>query len=68
MSPSQDPSESFPVEDQLYRLLNNKDLRDMYTNCLNQCKQFHHADAKAWFLGKIIDSKIIPSLNCLKMP
>ena len=61
MSPELDPSESLPVEDQLFELLRNKELRIMYRNCLNSCRQFHHADAKAWFLKKLMDNKIIPS-------
>ena len=61
MSPALDPSESLPVEDQLFELLRDKDLRIKYRNCLNACRQFHHADAKAWFLKKLMDNKIIPS-------
>ena len=66
MSPAQDPSENLPVENQIYDLLKDKNLRLMYRNCLNACREFHHSDAKAWFIQKLIDIKIIPSFYKIK--
>ena len=66
MSPVQDPSESSPVEDQIYDLLKDKNLRNMYRICLNACREFHHSDAKAWFIQKLMDTKIIPSFYKIK--
>ena len=61
-----DPSESLPVKDQLYDLLRDEIMRDMYRKCLNSCRNFHHSDAKAWFLQKLIDTKLIPSFYRIK--
>ena len=66
MSPVQDPSENSPVEDQIYDLLKEKNLRTMYRNCLNACREFHHFDAKAWFIQKLMDNNIIPSFYKIK--
>ena len=67
MSPVlKDPSEELPVEDQVYKLLGNKDLRRMYSKCLNACREYHHHESKSWFIQKLIDSKTIPSYYRIK--
>ena len=62
MSPVvKDPSESLSCGDPIYDLLRDDFLRRSYNKIINSCRDYHHWDAKSWFLQKLIDEKIIPS-------
>ena len=61
-----DPSESSSAEEQLHDLLRDKNLRNMYLKCLKACREFHHSEAKAWFINKLIENKILPPFYKIK--